>query len=204
MNVFVLCTGRSGSATFARACGHFSNYTSGHETRARIIGAAERLAFPGNHIEVDHHLNRQLGALEERYGDSATYVHLLRDREAVARSMARLIDGPYSSPRAFAASMLMRPHLQADDVLPVCLDYVDTVTANIRAFLRHKPRVHTIHMESPGEAFDAFAAAIGAEGDLDAARRELATAHNRKRDVAYARKKSPVGKLALAVARLVP
>lgn len=204
MNVFVLCTGRSGSTTFAKACGHFSNYTAGHETRARIIGAAERLAFPANHIEVDHHLNRQLGALDERYGDSATYVHLLRDRQAVARSLARLIDGPHSSVRAFAASTLMRPHLKPDELLPVCLDYVDTVTANIRAFLRDKSRVHTIHVEDPSDSFDAFAVAIGARGDLEAARRELATVHNRKRDVPYAKPKSPAGRLALAVARLVP
>ena len=43
MNVFILCTGRCGSLTFTRACGHMTNFTTAHESRVALIGDA-RLA----------------------------------------------------------------------------------------------------------------------------------------------------------------
>ncbi|MFM8634352.1 MAG: hypothetical protein ACKOEX_06015, partial [Planctomycetia bacterium] len=70
-HVFVLCTGRCGSVTFAKACGHFRNYSTGHETN-RAPGPA-RLAYPDGHIEIDNRLAWFLGGLEERYGDDALY-----------------------------------------------------------------------------------------------------------------------------------
>ncbi|WP_207633249.1 hypothetical protein [Devosia aurantiaca] len=203
MNVFVLCTGRSGSTTFAQACGHFTNFTAGHESRSSIIGPS-RLDYPDNHIEADHRLTKQLGALEMRYGDNATYVHLLRDRETVARSMARLIDGPMSSVRAFASTVLGRPSLTPEELMPVCLDYVDTVTTNVNAYLVGKSRAFTIHLESPHASFADFAEAIGAEGDLDAAHRELDVQHNQKRDPSYARKKSQFAQIAMYLANRIP
>ena len=84
MNVFVLTTGRSGSVTFAEACRHITNYTAGHETRVGLVGD-DRLAYPGDHIEVDDRLAWLLGRLEDAYGDAAFYVHLRRDEQRYGR-----------------------------------------------------------------------------------------------------------------------
>ena len=56
MNVFVLCTGRCGSTTFACACRHIENYTAAHESRSHLAGP-ERFAYPEDHIEVDNRLS---------------------------------------------------------------------------------------------------------------------------------------------------
>lgn len=56
MNVFVLNSGRCGSTTFIAACRHITNYSSGHESRATLIGE-ERLAYPTQHIEADNRLS---------------------------------------------------------------------------------------------------------------------------------------------------
>ncbi|WJI25223.1 hypothetical protein RHP47_05945 [Thermosynechococcus sp. QKsg1] len=50
MNVFVLCTGRCGSVTFAKACTFITNFSSAHESRTFLLGEA-RLAYPDRHIE---------------------------------------------------------------------------------------------------------------------------------------------------------
>ena len=42
MRVFVLCTGRSGSTTFVRACQHIDNYTASHESTAGPIVVMRR------------------------------------------------------------------------------------------------------------------------------------------------------------------
>ena len=81
MNVFVLCTGRCGSMTFAKACGHISNYTSAHESRKQLKPKAprERFIYLDFHIEVDNRLAWFLGTLNEIYGTNAFYVHLKRE-----------------------------------------------------------------------------------------------------------------------------
>ena len=98
-HVFVLCTGRCGSVSFAKACGHFSNYTAGHESN-RYPGSV-RLVYPEAHIEVDNRLAWLLGGLDERYGDDAFYVHLVRNEEQVAASYDRRWHHQTSLMRAF-------------------------------------------------------------------------------------------------------
>ena len=66
MNIFVLCTGRCGSMTFTKACGHIDNFSSAHESRCGRLGN-ERLAYPENHIEVDNRLSWD--DFNGRYGD---------------------------------------------------------------------------------------------------------------------------------------
>ena len=88
MNVFVLCTGRSGSTTFYRACRHITNYSAGHELNTSEVGRA-RLDYPEDHIEVDNRLSWLLGRLDQAYGDRAFYVHLTREEEPTARSFDR-------------------------------------------------------------------------------------------------------------------
>ncbi|MBC7157267.1 MAG: hypothetical protein H5U20_07100 [Rhodobacteraceae bacterium] len=90
-NVFVLCAGRCGSVTFARAAAHMRNFTVGHESRTHLTGPA-RLDFSPGHVEVDNRLGWFLGRLERRWGDRAAHVHLLRDPEAVAQSFLARAD----------------------------------------------------------------------------------------------------------------
>ena len=88
MNVFILCTGRCGSTTFAKACGHIANYSSAHESRFGLVGE-DRLDYPEDHIEADNRLSWMLGPLAKLYGNEAFYVHLRRDNETTAASFER-------------------------------------------------------------------------------------------------------------------
>lgn len=85
MRVFVTGTGRCGTTTFNIACKHFSNYTSKHES---TNGRISSLEFPDNHIESEPGLVWRLPQLIKKYPD-ALYVHLLRDKEACVKSLAK-------------------------------------------------------------------------------------------------------------------
>jgi hypothetical protein len=184
MNVFVLGTGRCGSVTFARACGHFTNYTSGHETRARLVGD-ERLNYPPDHIEVDNRLSWFLGPLAARFPDETTlYVHLVRDHDAVVDSFARRWDSPFRASiiRAFGHGIVMRTSdWPEDEIRGVCSTYVSTVNDNIREFLRHRDAVE-VDIANGIEMLPRIADRIGAAGDIEAALAELAVHHNASSD----------------------
>lgn len=171
-NVFILSTGRCGSTGLARACEHIENYTAGHETRAKMSGE-ERLAYPDFHIESDNRLSWFLGQLDERYGDDAFYVHLIRDREETAVSYNRRW-GRHSIMRAFAWGIHMREPLG----LPDALDYYDAVNSNIRLFLQNKSHQMMIRMEELEDVFPEFCSAIGAQCDLNEALSTWETKHN--------------------------
>ena len=165
MNVFVLTTGRSGSLTFAEACRHITNYSSGHETRVGMLGD-ERLDYPDQHIEVDDRLAWFLGRLEAAYGDRAFYVHLTRDAEATAASRMRRWSKP--AMRAYRNGILWDVDPDVDR-MEVARDLNHTVTTNIEYYLRDKSQQMTIDIESAARDFPVFWERIGAEGDLDAA-----------------------------------
>lgn len=178
-NVFVLNTGRCGSTSFVRACDHITNWTCGHETRDHMLGAA-RLAYPAGHIEADNRLSWMLGRLERAYGPDAAYVHLTRDPEAVARSYARR--RAFGIMRAYQHGVVFpEPGRRRDDrpALIHARDMVDTVTANIDAFLRGKPHVMRMRLEEAETDFPRFWSWIGAEGRLDSAMQEWSIRHNR-------------------------
>ena len=181
MNVFVLCTGRSGSLTFTRACGHMSNFTVAHESRVALLGE-ERLAFPDNHIEVDNRLSWFLGRLDRTFGDSAYYVHLTRDPPKAAASWAQrfhVLGGMATGYRdhilagASSSARITRQEAAAD--------YVRTVTENIEAFLKDKSNVMRFRMEDASEAFPRFWKWVGAEGNLQAAMAEWQSRHDTER-----------------------
>lgn len=179
-NIFVLSSGRAGSKTFAVACSHLTNYTSSHESRVAFIGN-DRLDYPANHIESDNRLSWFLGKLGEAYdGKDVLYVHLFREREKVAQSLARRWAKPFRASiiRAFANGIVLRvDDWPEDQRIEVCRTFVDTVNANIRDFVRARPFL-TVHLEDGGSSFDAFLERIGAEGDLNAVRRDWAIRHN--------------------------
>lgn len=176
MNVFVLNTGRCGSTTFIKACKHITNFSAGHETRTALLDA-ERLDYPDQHIEADNRLSWLLGRLDRKYGENAYYIHLKRDREATAKSLAaRYWTGIMLAYRGNGVLMGLPDQ---SDPMAVSRDYCDTITSNIELFLRDKPKVMVVHLESIAEDFARFWTWINAEGNLDAAIAELGTTHNR-------------------------
>lgn len=176
MRVFVLCAGRTGSVSLMRACAHMTNFTAAHESNVSVIGAA-RLDYPDQHIEVDNRLAWFLGGLDERYGAEPLYVHLRREPAQVAKSHARRRHRPGSIVRAFARSIYLHLPMRVDWE-QVALDYVQAVDANIQLFMRDKPHTMEMQLETRRADFAALWERIGAEGDLDAALRELDVRHN--------------------------
>jgi hypothetical protein len=174
VNVFILSAGRSGSKTFARACGHITNYSSAHESRSGLLGDAH-FAYPENHIESDNRLSWMLGRLDRKYGDDAFYVHLTRAVGPVAASWAtRSYTGMMN---AYRYAILW--HCPKDaTAYEVARDYCDTVDANIRLFQRGRNNWMEFPLEEGRERFPEFWRRIGAEGDLAAALAEFDVRHN--------------------------
>ncbi len=175
MRVFVLSTGRCGSTTFARACKHLTNYSSGHETRSHLKGP-KRLDYPDNHIECDNRLSWLLGRVDERFGDDAYYVHLLRDPAQVARSYNRRWKKKTSIVKAYRDGIHMSPYEPNSEEW--IFEFIHTVTKNIEFFVANKSRVFTLHMEEAEQEFPKFLDWIGAKGDLVAAANEWSIRHN--------------------------
>jgi hypothetical protein len=186
VRVFVLTTGRSGSVTFAKACAHITNYSTAHESKAREYGPA-RFAYPDQHIEVDNRLSWFLGMLGDRFPD-ARFVHLVRDRDATARSFAArwAVHPPPPAPRdaerravwqqgvehpraslvaSFGNGLIMRREAWPEEErLEVAGFLVDTVNANIRMFLRGRDHL-IVRLESVHSDFTTFWDWVGASGD---------------------------------------
>jgi len=169
MRVFVLCTGRSGSASLVKACSHIQNFTSGHESHAKEI--LHRLEYRDEHIEVDNRLSWFLGGLYEKYGDTAFYVHLIRERESCVKSFNQRWNNHSSIIRAFASGILKQniSKLTAENKLEIANLYYDTVNMNIEFFLREKDQKMTIYLENINEDFLDFWKRIDAKGDLQSA-----------------------------------
>jgi hypothetical protein len=178
MNVFVLSTGRCGSTTFIEACRYITNFTSSHESRARIAGP-ERLKYPAQHIEADNRLSWFLGRLDREYGDRPFYVHLRRDDRKTADSLLNRYHSGIM--RAYAAGILMRKNAHHEP-MAVCLDYCDTVNSNIECFLKDKPHKMTMRLETAKTDFRVFWSRVGAQGDLDAALAQWEVRHNPSSD----------------------
>lgn len=176
-NVFVLCTGRCGSVTFVEACRHITNYSSAHESLSHAVGAA-RFAYPSVHIEADNRLSWLLGRLDKAYGDNAFYVHLTRDTMATARSFLKRYDSGIM--HAYKSSILMGAAKKSADVDPLdfCVDYCETVNANIESFLRNKTHTMNFALERAGSDFVEFWERVGAQGDIDSALAQWQTKHN--------------------------
>lgn len=177
MNVFILSTGRCGSLTFSKACEHIRNYTSAHESRVTTLGP-ERLHYPDNHIESDNRLCWFLGRLDERYGDSAFYVHLKRDPAKVAASYSKRFK-PGNMMMAYISGIYL--FVRKARKIDVAQDYVETANANIDHFLKDKTRKMEINLETVATDFPEFWQRIGAEGDLAAAMGEFSIAYNATR-----------------------
>jgi hypothetical protein len=138
-----------------------------------------RLQYPSGHIEVDNRLSWFLGRLDKKYGDEAFYVHLKRNRNAVASSFEKRYGGGII--RAYAENILMGLP-QEHDPRSVCLDYYDTVNQNIELFLEDKSQKIKFELENAREDFEVFWNRIQATGDLSAALEEWSTQYNSSRN----------------------
>ncbi|GAK50563.1 hypothetical protein U14_01795 [Candidatus Moduliflexus flocculans] len=165
MNVFILCTGRCGSMTFIEACKQITNYSCGHESREHLLGA-DRLNYPKNHIEADNRLSWLLGRLEAAYGDHAFYVHLKRDDTDTACSYTKRYERGII--RAYREDILFGSSPDYDP-MAVCLDFCQTINANIAAFLKDKTQTMPFSFEYAKRDFAEFWNRIGAKGDLERA-----------------------------------
>lgn len=179
MRAFVLCSGRCGSMTLAKACSHITNYTAGHETRSkRYYG---RFDYPDNHIEVDNRLSWMTGTLERVYGDAPVYVYLKRDFTSVVDSYKRRSNIPAGLVPAFAHGLIQRPRKKDLDYEKPTRLMLDVIQDNIRAFIDTKSKVVTIDIDIPHSGFERLWSLLGAEGDKEAALAEFDTRHNARK-----------------------
>jgi len=178
-NIFVLNAGRSGSASFAQACSHILNHSSGHETKSWEVGVT-RLQYPKHHIEVDNKISWMLGLLDAKYGDDAYYVHLIRNRSNVVDSWNQLWNHSFSNIRFFSEGVLSNvPDLLSESQKRLASEHLyDAVNANIELFLKDKTNVITIQFEDVESRFRQFWTEIGAEGNLEGALSEFKVRHN--------------------------
>ena len=179
VNVFVLGTGRCGTVTMSHACSHVRNFTTGHESLAEATGDA-RFAYPPRHIEIDPRLPWFLGELYARY-PTALYVHLIRDPEAVAQSIARRWGGARGFANAFGQAMIYGGDRHASR-LDIARFQVRTMTANISLFLDTTlSESMTVQLEEVWDWFPEFWCRIGAVGNMTKAQAEFATHYNASR-----------------------
>jgi len=175
MNVFILNTGRCGSHTFVKACQHISNFSSAHESRAKLIGE-ERFNYPDMHIEADNRLSWLLGRLDKQYGNNALYVHLKRNTNDTAESFVKRYHFGIIS--AYRKGILKGLQDETASALSVSLDYCHTVNSNIGLFLKDKTNKIGFDLENARQDFKRFWDFVGAEGDIDAALLEFSTYYN--------------------------
>lgn len=170
MRVFVLSTGRSGTLTISRAFAHADNYTTDHE------GLFPHYV-PAGYLSSDSRWVWLLGYLHETYPD-ARYIHLLRDRGAVALSFARRCSVPGEAPGAWRFGVhLLNDRVVAADPVAGAAHLWDIINANVRTFLEGRPH-RVVWIEQLAEAMPELWAWLGATGDLDAAVAEAAVRHN--------------------------
>lgn len=164
----------------AKALGHATNYTVGHESRANR--SAGRLRYLDQHIEVDNRLAWFLGELESRFPDTV-WVHLAREREKVVESYTHRFNVRGGIMPAFASGILRRGPARPNERLEIARLYVDTVNMNIAQFLEHQNQDKVVHMwiEHPYDAFTQLWELLGIKGDLLKACAELGKRYNARR-----------------------
>lgn len=186
MNVFVLCTGRTGSLTLSKACEYITNYTVGHESRCREIGDS-RFGYPDNHIEIDNRLAFHLGSLDKVYGNNAKYIHLKRDRNKTALSFSKKISGDSISIMYAYINHIKYPVGYEDEYekrvkeIQLSYEFIDNQNSNIELFLKGKKFID-IHVENFERDFKKFWNFIDAEGNLEGAINELNNRYNESKN----------------------
>jgi len=168
VRVFVTGTGRCGSVTCAKACGHISNYTAAHETHWGRCQVPE-VVHPDRHIEVAPQLVLWIPWLRKLYPDSH-WVHLIRgDQLGCCESLATRCR---ASMECFSIQWF---GLRGDpDAAASC--FYDAIN-DLCAALMPTDRTEIL-LEDPEPGWRQFWQAIGAEGNLEAALATWRTKHN--------------------------
>jgi hypothetical protein len=161
MRIFITGTGRCGTKTLANACKHITNYTSGHETRARLP-MPNRLNYPDNHIEVD---NRLIWFLDRINPDDSQVWRMSRNLEKVFRSFMNRPDS--SIIKAVRDGIFMNPKMSWTDAVYAYLKMEAVQTLGLPEIKLEEPDTHL-----------AFWDAIKAEGDKDAFLAAMKEVHN--------------------------
>lgn len=180
-NIFILCTGRCGSMTFIRACGHITNYSVGHETKINSAydKISNRLRYPKYHIEADNRLSFFLGAMDNYYPDDRTfYVHLVRNEDKVVESFSSR-SGDKSLADNYIRGILYKNYTGADrkDLIRIM---AQAINYNIQSFLATKKNYIYIPIERVKTLFPIFCDLIRAQVDLLKTARELDKKYNQR------------------------
>lgn len=185
-NVFVLCTGRTGSTSFIEACKHITNYTAAHESKSKELGS-ERFNYKKQHIEADNRLIWDLGRLQQHYGQNALFIYLKRDKHDIAKSFIRRTYYPNSMFKAYCDGIKKTPteKLNKQELEQLAHDFVDNMTASIELFLKQHPKHLVIELEHIETDFKKFWSFIKAEGDLRQAQESFKKLHNASKKKNY-------------------
>lgn len=178
MRVIVVGTGRCGTMTFSKACGHITNYTSNHETKAGVIHPIERFTYPDNHIEVDPHISWTLGLIVQLYPD-AFFVHLQRRKEEVVRSWLNRGIHKHKGPAPLVNVMFqsVSDRLDSQSYRRATETLYDSMIANIELGLSQVNSIH-VWLHEAQDGFLEFWQRIYAEGDFDKAISEFEIKYN--------------------------
>jgi hypothetical protein len=177
-NIFILSTGRCGSTTISKACEHFTNYSSGHETLSKQLGD-NRFSYPTSHIESDNRLSWLLGRLDKKYGNSAFYVHLKRNSlDTVNSLLKRSNQGVTGIMLAYKKIIMSDKNTTEELTRKIAYDYIETVNENIKFFLLNKDHKMDFNLENSENDFIKFSELIGAQGDIDIAIKEFNIKYN--------------------------
>ena len=178
-HIFILCTGRSGSVSFIKACKHITNFTCGHETKSHLLGK-ERFEFPDQHIEADNRLIWDLGRLEKCYGDKAMFIYLKRDSTKVAKSFTKRTYYPNSMFKAYCDGIKKTPteKLNRQQLEQISVDFVDNMTTTIENFINKQKHTLVIDIDHIENDFKTFWDFIEAKGNLQYALNSFKNKHN--------------------------
>lgn len=147
--MFVIGTGRCGSATFFQACRHITNYTTGHETTVRKI----KNDFPDRHIEIAARL--PIGTIIKNYPGSK-WVHLIRERDSCVQSLITNGKEPLEH--------FIKYHKKTPiDLETTATLYYEWTNDNIKQMLKTERHI-TMHLEDI--EWMEFWGFIGAEGNF--------------------------------------
>lgn len=184
MNVFLLSPGRTGTLTLSRAFGILDGYSSGHESRANLLGD-ERIAYPMNHVECDGRLSWFLPRLTKQFGDQGVFVIVRRDQEAIARSYDQRWHQIFMM-KAYSQGILLRD--LKDNSTDVCRDYVHNVYEHLEYFSEGWQHVVELDIENPEKGLKAVLEIMGRPDDLDRMLAYLREKRHNKNEPAWSRK----------------
>lgn len=189
-NIFVLSTGRTATTAFATASSFIPGYTAAHESRS-TKPFAERLDYAPNHIEADNRLIFFLAHIEEKFGDDAYYVQLVRSPSEVSKSYSDRWHLSVSIVRAWTHGMRMIPRIKESEIEGCCRDFVDWANSTLEIFLAKQKNVFRFDVSNAEAEYLRFLTWIGVGDPPPEAVAQWKKRHNKnaKNASTYIRKK---------------